>query len=712
MQRARHTRRRNYAQTPKAKQKKSYVFRIVFIGVLFTVISLFYITKLVNIQITGRDQYTSSTQKTYTRTVVLRAQRGEIFDRNGKPLVTNSSTYDLVFDYGSLSRYSSRSNPVILSAVSAMKETGNYEKRVESNFVFLGEYPNLIYNPTLLENEKYKARFNGILKAYELDEDISAEELVEFYVKRFGLNATDENDVPLYTDEEKTELLRVRFDMDYSKFSVSEPYVLARDVNLTLITVIKESELRGVTFSENVKRKYEYPGYASHILGRVGEIQKEDLEYYSEKGYKMNAVVGTDGCEKAFEEYLHGTDGTMVIEEDAYGNIVNQYVSKEPVSGNDVWLTIDIDVQIAAENALKSNIEYIVNKANSKAGNLDGEDAKSGAITAVSAKTGDIYAIASYPTYDLSTFYEDYQSLLNDEATPLFNRALSGTFQPGSTFKVGVAIAALEEGIINPSTVIADKGRYTYYDKNGPRCWIYLQKGTTHGTINVIEAIQVSCNYFFYDIGRQLTAANITKYAKQFGLGEHTGIELDEKTGVLAGPEYREEHGAGEWYPGDTLQASIGQSDHLFTPLQISNYISTVVNGGTRYSSHLLGSVRKFFTNEIVSEYEPKVLNSVNMSDTTYKTIMKAMKSVTENGSPSRIFTGYPFAIGGKTGTAQVSKTKSDNAIFTAFAPYNDPEIVCTCIIEQGNTGADAGYAIKTVFDSYFKLGEYAVTEN
>lgn len=695
----------------------AFTVRLIFIAVLFTLATAFYVTKLANIQLVRRSEYTSSVQRTYTRTVTIQAQRGEIFDRNGKALVTNVYTYNLDFDYGSLSKNAETSNAVILGVIRALEETGNADKRVESNFPLLGSYPNFIYDDNKMSLESYKAKFDRAIKALGFHEDKdgnpienTAEQLCEKLIKKYSLDAIDESGEPLYTNEQITELMRVRFDMAFAQFSTVEPYVFAENVDLTLITSMKESELRGIIFTEKVTRKYEYPGYASHILGRVGQIHAEDLEYYSEKGYKMNAIVGVDGCEEAFEEFLHGTDGTMVIEEDENGNILSQRISKAPISGNDVWLTIDIDMQIAAEDGLRDNIFYINQKAANTEGKLDGEDASAGAITAIGI-TGEIYAIASYPTFDLSKWSTDYNLWSNDENRPLYNRALFGQYQPGSTFKVGVAVAALEEGIITPYTTITDKGRYTFYDPNGPRCWIYLQKGRTHGTINVIEAIQHSCNYFFYDVGRQLTISTMNDYCLSYGLGLPTGIELAENTGILAGPDYREEKGLGEWYPGDTLQASIGQSDNLFTPLQICSYTATLVGGGTRYSAHLLGSVRKFYTNEILYEYEPKVLGNVDMSENTHKTILTAMKSVTENGSASRVFSSYPVEMGGKTGTAQVSTTKSDNAIFTAFAPFDNPEIIATCVIEQGNNGTDAGYTVKDVFDCYFGLGDYALKD-
>ena len=189
-----------------------------------------------------------------------------------------------------------------------------------------------------------------------------------------------------------------------------------------------------------------------------------------------------------------------------------------------------------------------------------------------------------------------------------------------------------------------------------------------------------------------------------FGLGEPTGIELPEKTGILAGPAEREASGD-TWFDGDTLASAIGQSDNLFNPLQISVYVSTMLNGGTRYSAHLLSEVREY-DGTVVYTREPEIISEVSLDPSAVSTVKYAMKDVTENGSAARVFVNYPIVIGGKTGTAQVTKTSSDNALFTAFAPFDDPEIVTTCIIEHGANGTDAGFAIRDVFDSYFGLNE------
>ncbi len=687
------------------KKQSHHLLRIASVGVVFAVVLVFYVIMLMQRQIVDRDRYISGVLTNgNTRTAVIPAHRGEIFDRNGKPLVTNEYKYSVVFDYGAMPYDAHESNSAILAAKQLLEDAGYAGNNVSTDSIFLGSYPNLIYDERKLADASYMSEFDKMLEAKKMDSDIRAAELAEYYVKRFALDDRQDGRA-VYTADQVDFLIGVRYAMDLRKFSTAEPYVFAQDADVNILTYFEESNIRGVTIKTDTQRKYEYPGYASHILGRVGKIHAENWEYYKELGYDMDAVVGISGCEQVFEQYLHGTDGKMLIKEDENGNILSQKIIKEPIPGNDVWLTIDIDMQITAENALRENILYIRDKANQTAGALDGEDASAGAITAIGAGNGDVYVMASNPTYDLERFSEEYASLRDDELKPLLNRSTMGLYQPGSTFKVGVATAALEEKVITPNTTIVTKGRYTYYDENGPRCWVYLRNGGTHGAINVVGAIEVSCNYFFYDVGRRLTIEKMNEYSKKFGLGVSTGIELSEYVGILAGKEYRDSKGL-EWYPGDTLQAAIGQSDNLFTPLQISCYIAMIANGGTRYSAHLLSSVRHYYTNEIIYEYTPVVLNEIEISDSTYSTICRAMKSVTEEGSAKRIFSKYPIAIGGKTGTAQVSEKKSDNAIFTAFAPYDTPEIVSTCIIEQGSNGTDAGITVKAIFDNYFGFEE------
>lgn len=693
--------------------KRNYLARYIAVGAVAVLFSLVFLGRLINIEVTGQNNYTDTAHNNHkTRVETLQTIRGEIYDRNGKPLVTNEYSYDVYMEYGAFSSCSDEvKNSILLGVLSDAEECAEYDKfempslpfkaeeseSGEAKYSYSAEYMDTVYGRRL---EKI------LLEITEREELPSADDAVKILCARYGMS--DEEGNFLYSEEARAkELFALRLDMELHNFSYKEPYTVLKGVTMVLMTRLEEDAFRGVKINTEIERVYNYPGYASHILGRTGKIQASKAEYYEELGYPMNAVVGTSGAEEAFEEYLHGTDGEVTVVEDEFGNVVDKYVSKEPIPGKNVYLTLDIELQKVAEDALKANIQMIVDKAIEGGKPLMGEDANAGALTLISVDTGEVLALASYPTYNLATFDEDYKKLSTDELSPMFNRALEGTYAPGSTFKPGVAAAALEEGIITPYTELMCDGQYTYYAKNDsehiPACWIWNMYRGRHGALNVTSAIQVSCNCFFYETGRLLTIQKMNRYCKGYGLGQSTGIELNEKKGVLAGPEYREENGLEAWTPGQTITAAIGQSDNLFTPLQLGVYVSTLINHGTRYKAHILREVREFYTDSVVYSAEPEVMpDSVPLSDSTVSVVMDGMKNVIDNGSAAGVFRGYPITIGGKTGTAQVRDDKSENAVFTAFAPFSDPEVAAVCVIEQGSTGSDAGYAVRDVFNKYF----------
>lgn len=692
-------------------RNRDNLLRYIFVGALFVIVCIVYIFIFINLQVSGQDYYTMAPSvPVKTRTVKLQAQRGEIYDRNGKKLVENSFSYDIRLDYGSMPSLSSGKNDVILSLAESARKVNETDRLISvkySPFFIKTESDSLDFefNPDFFALTRAN-RYKKLASELNIPEDADADTAAEAFMLRYAIK--DKEGKYLYHPSDAKVLFEYRMDMDMSDFSPDAPYTFAENVTLKHITMAKESVKQGYSVFCDYERIYLYPGYASHILGRVGKIPSDTLDYYTAMGYPFDAVVGTSGVEYSFENYLHGLDGEMKITEDSFGNIIKAEVTKEPVAGLDVYLTIDIDMQIKSEDSLHENILFVQQEASYNDGDMDGEDARAGALTAVDPSSGEVFVLASYPTYNLATFAEDVGYMNTDETKPMLNRALSGLYQPGSTFKPGVAVAALDAEIITPYQIIDTKGKYEFYEGYQPRCWLYLMYNDVHGPIDVTEAIQESCNYFFYELGRILTIERLTEYMSSFGLGEPTGIELAEKTGVLAGPDYRSENGLEEWSPGDTLQAAIGQSDHLFSPLQISMYTSALVNDGTRYSAHILYKVCRFGTGEVLYAPEKTVISTAEVSKEACEVVRNAMKNVIENGSASEIFEDYPITIGGKTGTAQVSKTKSDNAIFTAFAPFDNPELVVTCVIEQGNTGSNAGVAVKGLFDYYFRVDEDA----
>ena len=643
--------------------------RYAVIAISFSLICLAFIVALAIFQIMGpQTDYDDAT----TRTVTVSGLRGEIYDCKGRLLVGNSTNYDLIYEYGAMPDTYKEINRALLDTLTALSVTNNADKMCDDYFPLVGDYPNVSYVSEIADKDSDEYyQLSKVLKRLELDENTDALTLAEHYIKKYKLSSD------LYTADEIRALMRLWFEMERADFGSFASYTIAKDVSMELVSYIEEKGIEGVTFKTVTSRVYYYPGIATHILGRLGKITPENADYYDELGYPMDAYVGVSGCELAFESILHGQDGKMVIKYDDNGNVIEKYYKTEPISGSDVWLTIDIELQIAAERGLAESIE------------LTGTG-KAGAITAIDPKTGAVRAIASFPTYDITKLQDQAYVDSVTASGAWFNRALQATYAPGSTYKIGAALAALEEGQINTSTLFNCNHVYPYLHR--PECL------GTHGDTNIFEAIQESCNIFFYNIGHRMGAKSLSNYTKKLGLGVATGIELGEAIGSVADPDNAE-----VWGAGNDVSAAIGQSDHAYTPLQLSVYMSSVVNGGNRFTAHLLDSVRSFYDGNVISSYNPSVAEKISFSDSTYDTLIESMRRVVANNSEiSRYFANIPVKVGGKTGTAEVSG-QLDNALFSGFAPLDDPEIVVTCIIEEGLHGYYASSAVAEVMEQYFK---------
>ncbi len=679
------------------------------------------------------------TLDTYEYTLPYYSQRGEIYDRNGVALVTNAYTDTLCFEYSAMSCLTFREqNTAILNIIDAVAATGGGELDI-SSFPLIGSYPYLGYDYEKLGEGSTFSRLKSVLVALELipkgdagelmqsvtlDALIeaerggyeikfpSAEELISALCKKYRLTSVDEDEIRFFTNPEVDRLLAVRYGMEAAKFAPFEPYAVLRECTTALKTYIREHEIPGVMFRTEASRVYEYPGYMSHILGRTGKIPAEEVDYYISEGYPLNATVGISGVERAFEEYLHGRDGEITYTVDENGVVISSRITKSPIAGSNVYLTLDLELQMEAEDALADNIEYIIKRDEYRRehisnyesiyGKYYGHDCDSGAIVAVDPRTGEVLAMASNPTFDLSTFAEDYDEIIKNELSPMLNRATDGAYPPGSTFKVGMALAALGEGIVDKSSLIECTGSYKYYVDVDPT---FKPKCTgVHGKINVVTALGKSCNCYFFDVGRQLGIDTINRYCTLYGFGQRTGIELGESTGLLATPEYLSSIGQ-SWSAGATVYTAIGQGHTLVTPAQLASYISTVINGGNRYGLHLLGSVREFGTGEIIYASMPTVLSSVNITSGDYKTLIEGMREVTTDGDSKKFFKDFAVSVGGKTGTAEIDpEHRSNNGIFISFAPLDEPEIAISCIINKAATGVNCGYSAMRILAKYFDL--------
>lgn len=672
------------------KRKHGLLWRYLALLGVFVLVCFFYVIRLAGYQLFGEntDVRREYDVKSFSYNITIPALRGDICDRDGKIIATTKKAYSLAFDYWSMPADKQAANRSILIALEAVEVLGL--ETTEDYFPFEGEYPHLSYSyKALCEGETLHTRLLRVIKRRNFDADMTAEDMVKWYCKKFGM--LDGEGEPRYSNEEMTALLRVRYNMDATDFGAYSQYVLAENVDLDVVAYVEEKNAVGVAFPQSTDREYNYPGYLSHILGSVGDITAETLEYYMELGYPMGAKVGISGIEALFEEYLHGTDGVMTVVEDEDGNVIDRFIAVEPVPGKDVWLTIDIDLQVAAEDKLADFVERYSNN-----------DAAGGAIVAIDPDTSGVLVLASYPTYDLTQYNELYDQLAANPAIPLLNRSLNGVYTPGSTFKLGMAAAALEEGKISPSTEVYCSGIYRL-GSYGMKCWVYPD---AHGNENVVDAITHSCNVFFGEMGMRLGINTMNRYCKLYGLGEPTGIELTEAVGNLAGEASRTAQSGALWYDGDTLQAAIGQSDNAFTPLQICNYVTTLLRGGERNGVHILDSVRAYYTDELLVSYETKRYGEAFLREDTLNTIKKGMKSmIAESATISSYMRDVPVTVGGKTGTAEVG-TENDNGLFVCAAPYNDPDIVLSCVIEGANTGLRSAGVCAAVLEEFYGVND------
>ena len=707
------------SNTPPARKKsrKEGVFRYLILAVLFLAAIGFYTVRLVNLQLVPPEGTTITIDgekiAVTRRTVTVKARRGSILDTNGTVLIEDVMRYQMELDASSFPKDDAAANELLYTLLTLLDAGGDAVRASSLPITWGYADDRYIYflKPETVTSAA-RARFESYLTTVGLDNtsSLKANDVLDAMFSRYHLYEEQAEELPdasaqdvpktlLYDRHMAYRIACIRYDLEVLSFDAANPYRLADEVDLSLITPVREQHLRGVTFCVQTERINRYPGYASHILGRTGRIQASKIDYYTALGYPMDAIVGVDGIEGAMEESLRGIDGKMLLEEDANGNVLRQTVIEEAVPGKDVYLTIDIDLQIKAEEALAENIAYIVESALSSGEEGSGEDANAGALVVIDPDNGAILASASYPTFDLTAY--DYTALSSDPMLPLYNRALMGTYAPGSVFKVGVAAAAMEEGILTADTLIDTKGVYTYYDDYQPRCWLFTRTGLSHGPINVIDALRDSCNYFFFDVGRQLGITKLSAFMGSLGLGQKTGVELPEAAGILSAPAYTDSRGL-PWVGADTLQTSIGQGYNAYTPMQLAVYLSTLVNGGTRYQAHYVKGIAEHDNPKPKFSKAGTVLDKIALDEQTHKTLIDAMHEVAENGSATRVFRGYGVSVGAKTGTAEVGDGGSPNAVFAGFAPLNNPQLLAVSIIENGASGTSAGLCVRDVFDEWF----------
>lgn len=669
--------------------------------IVVIVISVIFIATLFNLQIVNGENYREQSEKRMLRTKNITAPRGEIYDRNGVILATNKLSYDVELYKVRVS--TKEQNDGILRLVEILNENSD---KVYSTFPVNDDLNGFNFENTE-EEQKWK-------KEMKLDSTLTFDQVIDKYIEKYELQDYSDNRL------NQIKMIEIKYEANLNGYSLFNSATIAKDISQKSVAKIGEEKYKiyGISIVSVPKRYYPNGNLLSHTIGYVSKISSTEYEKKKEQGYNVNSVIGKAGIEQSFEKYLRGKDGVIKEETDTLGNVSSQTETTEAKSGDNVTLTVDYRLQKVAEESLLNAINGLQN------GTLVGKkfsDANAGAVVVLDVDSGEVLASASYPTYDINSLIggislKDWNALQNNSLHPMLNRVVSGTYSPGSTFKMLVGMAGLMNGKITVDEKYYDPGIYPY--GYHPKCWLYTDRHMTHGWINIEGAIKGSCNCYFYEVGRRIGISEIVKYAKLFGLGQKTGIELSgEVAGTIAGADDKSEDGLkSPWYLGDTLSAAIGQSGSSYTPIQLANYIATIANGGKLNKVSLIKSVDNEVAgtseslvdiNKYTSEYtgvnfEEKDLN---INSEYIDAIKKGMLSVTsETGGTSYIvFKNSDIQVAGKTGTAQVPNG-NNNGIFVGFAPYDNPKIAVVAVIEHGGEGTYTANVVKPIMEEYFNI--------
>lgn len=674
---------------------RTYRFRISLVMVILSLVACVYIIRLFGLQLTEDEEaaYNAATTTTYTQTVS--AARGEILDRHGTVLVRNRATYNVIIN--SFVLYNSgQTNSYLLSLAELCRKNGIEYK----DTLPLSQTAPYTY---ILDELSNSAQYNyqQFLLRREWDSDMTAENLLKKLKSVYRIPEE-------YTDEQTRMVVGLRYELDLPTWAYTDVYTLAEDVTAEELAIIKELAVPGLDVTTTTVREYNTT-FAAQLLGHVRAMDSAQYEEtYKDLGYAMDAKVGQEGLELAFEEYLHGTDGVKVVTVAADGTVLDEYWKTEPQSGSNVVTTIDIGLQEQAEKALAERIQEVAEE-NKDTRKKDGADANAGAVVVMDVRNGEVLAAANYPTYDPHDYFDKYAEYSKLEVSPLRNRALDNAYPPGSTFKPITAIAALRYGI-SPNLTTDDTGQYTKYEDQGyvGNCWIYTANGYGHGTLDMRGALAQSCNIFFYTVGDQMGVNNIIPTAESFGVGKDPGSEIPCEHGQMASKETKAKAFADSpykndrnWYVADDLTAAIGQSVTAMTPLQMCRYTAALANRGTLYKATFLRrAVSSDFQSLVkANDYVPEGTDLLSSSE--FQVIYDGMRLCVTEGTGMKL-NNYEYAVCAKTGTAQQGTGGSDHGAFICWAPADDPQIAIAIYVEHGASGSNFTEVAQDIMDYYF----------
>ncbi len=683
---------------------RTYRFRNGIVVFLIFLVAAIYVIRLFSVQMTSSEETTYSSSNTTSYVQYVSAARGEILDRHGNVLVSNRATYNVTLQSFVLFNSDDPNGYLLQLAQACIKNGIEYEESLPLSTTT----PYVYTTDELSSTEQYNYRRFLLKRGW--DADMTAENLAKQLKTAYHIS--DE-----YTETEARIIMGLRYELDLPTYANTETYTPVKDISADQLAILKELGIPGMDVVTTTVREFN-TSVAAQILGHVGLMSAEEYEStYQAQEYSMNATVGKDGMEYAFEKYLHGTDGQKVVTVTSDGTVVDEYWKVEPKSGNNVVTTIDIGMQEVAEASLAKYVQEMAELGKEKNGGVDmnahGADAKSGAVVAMKVDTGEVLCAANYPTYDPKDYATMYDELLAADGDPLANRALQYPLAPGSTFKMITSLAALRHGVSDGFTV-DDTGLYTKYSEKGftGKCWIYSPGQSAHGVLDMRGAIANSCNVYFYTIGDMLSIDEIDAVGESFGFGQSTGSEIPDNKGVLASKEnkaalYDDELEQG-WYIADTLMASIGQSITTATPIQLCRYVAALSTGGTLYNATFLRRAVSSDFQTLVEANKFAPVATDLMSEDEYTVIKEGMVECATDGTAKTYFENFGYSVACKTGTAQHGNGGSDNASFVCWAPADNPEIAIAVYVEHGDTGGFFSNVAKDILEYYFESQDQA----
>lgn len=651
------------------------------IGAIFILIGIVFVLKLFSLQIINGLAYDMSGKKQSLSSTPVSAARGNILDRNGVLIATDKPTFKITY----LNTYlkAKELNEMFINLQKKLKKRKNDVSRsLETYFTASPFKYGRMLTGIARKPEELRKKVNlHIGLEFKENETVTPKTIFEKLKEKYKIDDS-------YDLKDAFTIMCMRFETrDATNVDAVE---LATNVSKKTIAEIEELQNRfpGISTDKSSTRKYIDAKYISHVLGY----------------YRQNDALGV---EKEMDRYLKGVPGENKIEVNAQGQLIESldYVPPEP--GDNVILTIDMKLQKVAQKSLAKTIYNVRHNVGGDSGNR--YDCESGAVVAMDPNTGEVLAMANFPEYDPNTFLKasydrnaqrELQRLMTDSEAPMLNRAIGATYAPGSSYKPVVATAALEKGVISPYTMISDPGGVTIEDRY-MKC---LEGG--HGALNLIKGLETSCNVYFYKIGIMAGINTIDKYAKEYGLGELTGIDLPgEVTGERSNPEMKAKYlsSEGPWGSVNTAMSSIGQLFNHFTPLQMAQFGSALATNGKIVQPHVIKKAIKN-NGQVVMETKPKV-KKMDVKKSTFNAIRTGMEQVVTYGTGQRAFSNFKFPkikVAGKTGTAQTTDQHSDNAAFVCYAPADKPEIAIYVYLDKGVWGYNAAYVAKDILEAYF----------